>query len=275
MNAATQRSSARIADARHFLFVPGNRPERFDKAVASGADVVILDLEDAVPAAEKELARDAVRRWLDAGGEAVVRINAADTPYAREDIALARHPNVISIMLPKAAADSALAQVAALSPVIALIETATGVASVEAVASCPGVVRLALGTIDLALDLDILSDDDRLFDPIRLRFTVASRAAGIAAPVEGVTANFRDRGANEAAMRHARALGFRAKMCIHPQQLATVSAALRPSESEIEQARRIVAADNASGGTAVALDGRMIDRPVVARAHRLLADAAA
>lgn len=274
MNAPNQRPSARIADARHFLFVPGNRPERFDKAVASGADVVILDLEDAVPAAEKEAARDAVRNWLDAGGEAVVRINAADTPYAREDIALARHPNVMGIMLPKAAADDALARIAALSPVIALIETAIGISMVEEVASCPGVVRLALGTIDLGLDLDMPAGDDRLFDPIRLRLTVASRAAGIAAPIDGVTTDFRDREANDAAMRHARLLGFRAKMCIHPQQLGAVSAALRPSENEIEQARRIVAADLSSGGAAVALEGGMIDRPVVARAHRLLADVA-
>lgn len=266
------QTAERIAAARHFLFVPGNRPERFDKAAASGADIAILDLEDAVPADAKDAARENVRAWLDAGGRAVVRLNPSDTPFFKADVALADHPNLLGIMLPKTEAGEVLAHVASRAPVVALVETARGMASLDGIAQTEGVVRLAFGTIDLSLDLDV-KVDDRQFDPLRLAMTIASRAASIAAPIDGVTPDFRDAGANETAMRAARMLGFRAKMCIHPAQLAPVEAALRPTEDEIVQARRIVEADKASGGSAVAMDGAMVDRPVVERAYRLLADA--
>ncbi|MBT0670141.1 CoA ester lyase [Novosphingobium profundi] len=262
-------AGARIAEARHFLFVPANRPERFANAAGCGADLAILDLEDAVPAADKVAARANVRDWLEAGGQAMVRINAADTPWFEDDLKLLAHPGLIGVMLPKAEPGAALARVAGLAPVLALVESACGVADMGRIAQCEGVVRLALGTIDLALDLG-LAGDDRLLDPLRLQMTLASRVARLAPPVEGVTPDFRDEAANRAAMAHGRSFGFAAKMCIHPMQIAPVEAALAPSEAEIEQARRIVAADRASAGAAVALDGAMVDRPIVERAYRLL-----
>ncbi len=264
----------RIASARHFLFVPATRPERFDKAVASGADLVVLDLEDAVPPADKDRAREAVRGWLDAGGQAMVRINAADTPWFEDDLALIAHAGLVGVMLPKAEAGAALVRVAQETNVLALVESAVGLVAMAEVAATRGVVRLALGTIDLALDLG-LSGEDTLLDPVRLQMTIASRAAQLAPPVDGVSPDFRNADACREAMAHGRALGFTAKMCIHPLQIAPVEAALAPSAQEIARARRIVAADTASQGAAVALDGAMIDRPIVERAYRLLEQAGA
>ncbi|GGD60912.1 HpcH/HpaI aldolase/citrate lyase family protein [Croceicoccus mobilis] len=272
-----QSVAARIAAARHFLFVPGNRPERFDKAVSSGADVAIFDLEDAVPPDAKDEARGHVRAWLDAStpaenGSAMLRINPPGTPWFAQDLELANHPNLAGVMLPKAAAGSVLCECAAIAPIVALLETAEGIATMHEVAATDGVERLAFGTIDLALDIDMAASDRQL-DPLRLQLAIASRAAGIAPPIDGVTPDFRNPEANEEAMRAARTMGFRAKMVIHPAQLAPVEAALRPSEEEITRARRIVEADKAAGGSAVALDGAMVDRPIVERAYRLLADA--
>ncbi len=259
-----------ITAARSLLFVPGDRPERFDKAMASGADAVILDLEDAVAPPAKADARRAVADWLDAARPVIVRINAADTEWFEGDLDLCRHPGVAAIMLPKAHTGAVLARVAQVRPTIALVESARGLIDMPAIAATPGVVRLAFGAIDLALDLDT-NCPDALFAPFRLQMAVASRAAGLAGPIDGITTDFRDPAVMSADAQAARALGFTGKMCIHPAQVAPLHAALKPSEAQLARARAIVAADAASGGAAVSLDGQMVDRPVVERALRLLA----
>lgn len=266
-----QSPKERIAAARTFLFVPGDRPERFDKAAASGADIVILDLEDAVAPAAKAEARAAVRAWLESGKTALVRINAEGTDWFEQDLELASLPSLLGVMLPKSEAGPALARVAALTPVIALIESAGGVADVRTIATLPGVERLAFGTIDLALDLQTTADD--VLTAIGIQLVVASRASGIAAPIDGVTVVFKDPAPVEQAMRLAKTRGFTAKLCIHPAQLPAVRQAFMPTDDELAHAKRVVEADRASGGSAVALDGKMIDRPVVAKAYRVLGDA--
>lgn len=265
-----ERQRTAIANAQTFLFTPGNRPERFAKARESGADVVILDLEDAVPPGAKDMARQAVAASLTPDHPVAVRINPADTAWFDDDLALCRQPGIAAIVFPKAELGPGLQQCAGIAPVIALIETATGVEQIAQIARLPHVARLGLGAVDLALDLDI-TGSDRMFDPIRLAMTVASRAADIAAPVEGVTTDFRNADVVAADTQHARSCGFTAKLCIHPAQITPVKTALMPSAERIALAQRICAADNAAGGAAVSLDGQMIDRPIVARAHRLLA----
>jgi citrate lyase subunit beta/citryl-CoA lyase len=263
----------RISTARTFLFVPGDRPERFDKAVSSGADIVILDLEDAVAPSAKQAAREAVGSWLSGGGRALVRINSAATQWFEEDLQLANEHGLLGFMLPKAEAGAALTRVALMKPVIALIESATGVATVQAIAGVEGVQRLAFGTIDLALDLGTSCDD--VLAGIGIQLVVASRASGIASPIDGVTVNFREPGFTEDAARNARKRGFGAKLCIHPAQLQPVRQAFLPTPEELDWARRVVDADRASNGAAAAVDGQMIDAPLVARARRTLADAGA
>lgn len=267
-----RNGAERISAARTFLFVPGDRPERFGKAEAAGADIVILDLEDAVAPDAKTVARGAVAAWLDHARNVLVRINAYGTPWFERDLELWKRPGLLGFMLPKAEPGDALDRVAGLKPTVALIESASGVAGVDAVAHVPGVARLAFGTIDLSLDLETSAPE--VLVPIGVQLVVASRAAGIAAPIDGVTTVFRDAGPVEDAMRTARARGFGAKLCIHPAQIVPVRQAFVPSAAAIDRARLIVEADRASGGAAVALEGRMIDKPVVAQAYRLLQDAA-
>lgn len=258
---------------RSYLFVPGDRPERIAKAHASGADAVIVDLEDAVAPANKVAARDAVAGALDAAHPVVLRINGADTAWFVDDARLAAHPGVAAVMLPKAASAEPVAALRAASsgkPVLALVESAAGMANVAALAATAGVARLVFGSIDFQLDLDI-ADDDLALLAFRSQLVLASRLANLPAPVDGVTTAFDDIARIELEARRARSLGFGAKLCIHPRQVQTVNRAFSPSEDELAWAQRVVDAAAAAGGAAVAVDGKMVDVPVLARARRLLA----
>ncbi len=268
---------------RTYLFVPGDRPERFAKALASGADAVVVDLEDAVAPAAKDAARDAVAGWLgaladDERARVVVRINDASTPWFEADLGMAANARAAALMLPKAERVETITQLHARAPraaLLALVETARGVLAAEALAGAPGVQRLVFGTLDFALDLD-LSGDPAGFDFAASRLALASRAAGIASPVAGVTTVIDDEPALLADLARMHAHGFGAKLCIHPKQVAPIHAALRPSAGELAWARRVLqAADGAHSADAtrgaVQIDGRMIDKPVIERARRLLA----
>ncbi len=257
-----------IADARTFLFVPGDRPDRFAKAWASGADVVVLDLEDAVAPAAKEAARRAVADWLDPAHPVAVRINGATTPWWSADVALQRLPGILAIMQPKAEDDGAIA--ALTLPVIALVESARGVEDMRAVARLPQVVRMALGAIDLALDLDMTAGDAAL-DPVRLQMVIAARAAGLPAPIAGVSTDFADPARIAAEAAAARRIGFGAKLCIHPAQIGPTRDAFRPTAAEVAEAYDVIAASEAAGGGAIARRGQMLDAPVVGRARRVIA----
>ncbi|HUG25031.1 HpcH/HpaI aldolase/citrate lyase family protein [Piscinibacter sp.] len=257
---------------RSYLFVPGDRPERFDKARAAGAGQVILDLEDAVAPDTKARARDAVANWLHADRPVALRINGAGTRWFDDDLALAAHPGVAAVMLPKAEDADTLARVAAAAPqaaLLPLVETALGIAAVDAIARAPRVQRLVFGSIDFQLDLGIEGDGDELLF-FRSQLVLASRLAELAPPVDGVCTALDDIEALRAASLRARRLGFGAKLCIHPRQVGVVEAAFAPGEGEIAWARRVVDAAAGANGAAVAVDGRMVDRPVLLRAQRRL-----
>ena len=263
-----------------YLLVPGNRPERFAKALASGADRIIIDLEDAVAPADKAQARQAIADWIKSSGgvlqNILIRINDSSTRWYADDLALAKVANVACVMLPKceAASDVAdlLAQMLPGTTVLPLIETARGMVALNEIASAAGVARLAFGSLDYMADLDIPAGSPAL-DFAAAQIAVASRAAGIPSPVAGVTPDL-DAVRVGADMRQARALGFGAKMCIHPSQLAAVRVALAPTTAELDWARRVLQAWAASAGGAIQLDGKMVDRPVVLRAERIVAMAA-
>lgn len=263
---------------RSYLFVPGDRPERFDKALASGADAVVLDLEDAVAPARKALAREAVAAWWQAcpaAGRAriVLRVNALTEAAAADDLNLLATLQVRTAMLAKT---ETAAQVAALREtvpgcaVLALIESARGVTAALEIAAADGVQRLVFGTLDFALDLDIPPAPAGLAHAAGC-LVLASRATGLPAPVAGVTPEIGDAARLLADWAWARSLGFGAKLCIHPNQIAPIHDALRPSEAERAWAERVVAAAATARGAAVQVDGRMVDAPVLRRAERLLA----
>jgi citrate lyase subunit beta/citryl-CoA lyase len=253
---------------RSYLFVPADRPERIAKALASGADAVIVDLEDAVAPAAKDAAREALRGWLaQADRRVVVRINGVDTPWFDGDRALCRDAGVAAVMLPKAERAGDLAFEG--KPVLPLIETAVGIDALREIASAPGVERLVFGSIDFQLDLGIAGDGEELL-LFRSQLVLASRLAGLAPPVDGVSPAIDDTAALQADALRARRLGFGAKLCIHPRQVDVVNRALGPSDEELAWARRVLEASEKAGGAAVAVDSRMVDRPVILRAQALL-----
>jgi citrate lyase subunit beta / citryl-CoA lyase len=253
--------SERLAAACSWLFVPATRPKRIPGATASGAQAVIVDLEDAVAPADKAAARSRLAEVLRADTAAVLRINAAGTPWFDDDIAFAaQQPGIIAIVVPKAESVQTLQHIAAGAAGLALlplIETARGIAAAEALASAAGVVRLLLGEALLHF---------------RSHLVLASKLAGRASPVDGITTAIDDESALRADTARARRLGFGGKLCIHPRQVAIVNTGWRPTPEELAWAQRVVAI--AEQGVAV-LDGRMVDRPVIEQARRTLARHAA
>jgi citrate lyase subunit beta/citryl-CoA lyase len=275
-------SNQAVAQARSLLFVPANRPERFQKAVQSGADAIILDLEDAVPLVEKASARDAIRhQWpqlLTLDVPMVVRVNAADSAAWSQDlVALAGLQRLAAVMVPKAESAEALRQAhEALSgvAVLPLVESAAGYDALHHIAAAPGVLRLALGHIDFMADTGLqCSDDERELAPLRFAMAMTTRLHRLAPAIDGVTVAIDDAARLREDTQRALRFGFGAKLCIHPRQVAGVHEAMAPSAEELDWARRVVAADAASGGAAVQIEGRMVDAPVVLRAQRLLAQA--
>lgn len=272
-----------LALARSFLFVPGHRPERFAKALASGAEAVIIDLEDAVPLDAKATARDALlAAWsgLDAAERArmLVRVNPPGTPWHEADLsAVARLSGLGALMLPKAEHPQQVEQAFRSSgvPVLPLIESAEGLGQMDAIARATGVLRLGLGHIDLQADLGMrCGPDEAELAPVRLAMVVASRRAGLPSPVDGVTTATQDAEVLTADAQRSRRFGFGAKLCIHPAQVAGVHQALAPTEAECDWARRVLAAEVAAGGGAFSVDGKMVDPPVLLLARKILQTAA-
>jgi citrate lyase beta subunit len=263
-----------------FLFVPADRPRRLTRAWESDADAVIADLEDAVAPEAKMTARDALHVQLVAGsprGLLCVRINALDTDDAVADLELvSRWAHIDAIVVPKATAAQLRGRVFQ-TPVIALIETATGLQGAAEIAATPGVERLMLGSIDLAADLGIeIGADSPILATARATLAIASAAAGIAAPIDGVWTDLNDDAGLRTETRAARCAGFTAKACIHPDQLEPVKTELDPSAQEVARAREIVSASERAeleNEGAITVAGQMVDRPVAERARRLLARA--
>ncbi len=261
--------------ARSWLFVPATRPDRFAKAATSGADRVILDLEDAVATNEKESARNGLLAAVIPRDVPVyVRVNSALTPWFEDDLAAARSLAIRGVLLPKA--DSAAhveRAVSAIAPehsIVPIIETAAGLWNVLDVARSPRVERLIFGALDFTLDTGI-HDRDGAFDAVRGRIVVASRVAGIAPPVDLVTLAIDD---EELLRRHAarsRSFGFGGKLCIHPKQIAITNDAFRPSDEEVVWARAVLAELASRPADAVfAHRGELVDRPVIERARQIV-----
>lgn len=260
---------------RSLLFVPGDRPERFDKAVATGADLVVIDLEDAVAPERKAEARQAANRWLAAGGHAALRVNPPGSAEYSEDCAMAAGRRCVAVMLPKVEAAGhirrAAADLGAAIPIIALIETASGLWNIGEIAAEPGAARLAFGSVDFEAETGIADDREAMLH-VRSRIVLASAAMGKPAPIDGVTRAIGDTLALEADAAHALRIGFRGKLCIHPSQVGPVNAAFSPSAEQVAWAERVLeAAANSDGAGAFRLDGAMIDRPVLLRARAILA----
>jgi citrate lyase subunit beta/citryl-CoA lyase len=254
------------------LFVPGNRPDRYAKAATSGTDAIIIDLEDAVAPELKTAARAALAApgALPLGAPVIVRLNGRNTPWHVEDLACVASLPVTGAMLAKAESGKDVAEVSkalGARPLIALIETACGLAAAREIARAGQGVRLAFGSIDFSADIGCAHTRDALL-AARSELVLASALCGLPAPIDGVTTVLDDETAVEADARHAAELGFGGKLCIHPRQVAAVRRGFAPSEGERDWARRILVAEEQG---AVALDGALVDAPIRARARRILA----
>lgn len=260
--------------ARSLLFVPGDRPERFDKAVASGAHAIVLDLEDAVSNDNKLEARGAVANWLTSHPDATVRINGADTSWFQDDICMVRELPGVAVMLPKADLETTREVVWGLHdrPLIVLIETVRGLCELREIAALPGVSRVAFGSIDFAVESGIEDTGDAL-TAVRTQIALESRYAEVLPPIDGVSLELQETAKIASDTARSRSLGFGGKLCIHPRQVAVVNEAFLPTPGEVEWARKVITANEASGGGVTSVDGKMVDKPVIERARRILAEA--
>lgn len=275
--------SALVQHACSFLFVPANRPERLPKALASGADMVIADWEDAVAPADKDGARAALLAActdLSAAQRArlLVRINAAGTAWHAPDLrALAQlvAQGVAGAVVPKAESADTLQGVAAAAgsacALVPLIESVAGLDAVDALARAPQVARLAFGHLDFQVDAGMqCAPDEAELLPVRMALVLASRRGALAQPIDGVTVDTRDAAATTADTRRAQRMGFGAKLCIHPAQVACVHAVFAPTPEAVARARQVVQAMEAAQGGVCVLDGRMVDAPVLHLARQTL-----
>jgi citrate lyase subunit beta/citryl-CoA lyase len=258
-----------------WLYVPGDRPERFDKAAASGADVVIIDLEDAVVPARKDEARANAAAYLAGrtGSAAVhVRINDLASGRGRDDLeALGGLPGLDAVRLPKVESTGVLDGLSVKA--YALLESAAGILAAHAIAAHPGVAGVALGEQDLAAELSIT--DETAMNHLRLQVVLAAAAAGLPPVPMSVYPDVQDEAGLVASCRAGRSLGLFGRTAIHPRQIPVIRRAFIPTREETDRATEIVqAAEEAerAGTGAVALpDGRFVDAPIVARARRTLA----
>jgi len=266
-----------------YLFVPGNRPERFDKAVAAQPDAIILDLEDSVHPASKSMARAAVAAWHEATTRSdcrrYIRLYGNTPATLAEDlewvVSLRHAERCTGVFLPKAESIDAIMLTASRlagwnidAHIIAIIETAKGLHAIDRIASVQAVARLAFGSLDFSLDIGCRQSNEA-FLMARSRVVIASRAADLPPPIDGVSPALNDMRTVADDVVHARALGFTAKLCIHPAQVPVVHDGFLPDDEQIAWARRVLAAVD-SGSYAVQVDGRMVDLPLIEQARRIL-----
>lgn len=269
-----------LSTLRSLLFAPGSDERKLTRALASEADAVVCDLEDAVAPAEKETARELTARVLRETATScarIVRVNGVDTELWRDDLAAIEGLGLDAIVLPKATPEAAAALPEAGPPVIAIIETAQGLRLAYETACETRVAALALGAVDLGAELRLeprADGQEILF--ARSKVVADSAAAGLRPPLDVVHLDTRDDEGLEAEALLARSLGFGGKLCIHPAQVGIVNRVFAPSAAQLEWARAVVAAYEEGireGRGAVSLDGELVDLPVVERARTILATA--
>jgi citrate lyase subunit beta / citryl-CoA lyase len=264
-----------VSLGRTYLFVPGDRGDRFDKAWNSGADHVIIDLEDAVAPAQKDAARKSAADWMTPERPVWVRINACNTAWHEADVEIAAHPGLRGFMIPKAEQLPRTLIKACLEhkkSLIPLVETAVGFKNLPGLAETAAVERLAFGSIDFQVDMGIEGDDDALAY-FRSQLVLTSRLANIQPPLDGVTTDLTDPEVLRRDTLRAKRFGFGGKLCIHPRQVVPVNRIFLPNDGEVAWARAVIHAVNQSGTAVVAVDGKMIDKPVLAKAERIISAA--
>lgn len=269
----------RQGQQRSLLFVPGTRTDRITKALASGADIVIVDLEDAVALEEKASARQALDKFLNStpGITLIVRINAddgRDEENFQQDLALCTKFSAITgVMLPKTETPEQIARASASGkPIWPLIETAQGLIALPKIASSPGIERLVFGALDMSTDLNLEPSSpgaETVLDHCRHQLILHSRAQSLPPPIESVTPEINDLSKVEIAAKKAVEMGFSGMLSIHPKQVLAIHNAFAPDEKTLQWARYVIGEAKTRGG-AFQFEGQMIDAPVLSRARAIL-----
>ena len=272
-----------LADTKTWLFVPATRIDRVEKAFASGADAVIVDLEDAVAQADKAQARAALKDYYDAQHEAQsyraiwLRINQAGSAEFAKDLALCQQlPKLAGVLLAKAeqAADIDKVYQQTGLPVIAVIENAIGLYRANEMAKARGMVAFSYGFLDLCNDLQVqvgTASADIIANQIRYQLILTSKVHQLLAPIDSVYADFNDKKSLHKRAQLWSQMGMSGMLCIHPKQVDIVKEALQPSASELEFAQRVIEEYERSGQAIFKVDGNMVDAPVIERSYQLLA----
>ena len=271
-----------LADTKTWLFVPATRIDRVEKAFASGADAVIVDLEDAVAQVDKAQARAALKDYYDAQHETKsyrpiwLRINKADSAEFAKDLALCQQlPELAGVLLAKAeqAADIEKVYQETRLPVIAVIENAIGLYRVEEMAKARGLIAFSYGFLDLCNDLQVqvgTASADIIANQIRYQLILTSKVHQLLAPIDSVYADFNDSKGLHKRVQLWSQMGMSGMLCIHPKQVDIVKQALQPTDSELEFAQRVIEEYDRSGQAVFKVEGSMVDAPVIERSYQLL-----
>ena len=272
-----------LADTKTWLFVPATRIDRVEKAFASGADAVIVDLEDAVAQVDKAQARAALKDYYDAQHEAKsyrpiwLRINKADSAEFAKDLALCQQlPRLAGVVLAKAeqAADIEKVYQETRLPVIAVIENAIGLYRANEMAKASGLLAFSYGFLDLCNDLQVqvgTASADIIANQIRYQLILTSKVHQLLAPIDSVYADFNDSKGLHKRVQLWSQMGMSGMLCIHPKQVDIVKQALQPTDSELEFAQRVIEEYERSGQAVFKIEGNMVDAPVIERSYQLLA----
>ncbi|KAA0915403.1 HpcH/HpaI aldolase/citrate lyase family protein [Psychrobacter sp. ANT_WB68] len=274
-----------LADTKTWLFVPATRIDRVEKAFASGADAVIVDLEDAVAQTDKAQARAALKDYYDTQHEAKnyrpiwLRINQADSAEFAKDLTLCQQlPKLAGVLLAKAeqAADIEKIHQQTGLPVIALIESAVGLYRIDEVAKASGLLAFSYGFLDLCNDLKVQVDTssaDIIANQIRYQLILTSKIHQLLAPIDSIYADFNDSTGLHKRVQLWSQMGMSGMLCIHPKQVDVVKQALQPTAADLSFAQRVVAEYERSGQAIFKVDGNMVDAPVIERSYQVLSSA--
>lgn len=267
-----------IATTKTWLFVPATKIERVAKAFASGADAVIVDLEDTIAPADKAQARVALQQYYTSPDyqPVWVRINQAGSTDYAEDLKLCEQmPNLAGIMLPKAEKGADIEYIHRLSglSVIALVENAAGLHNINAIASASGLLAFSYGFLDLCNDLQVqvgTAAADIVASQIRYQLLITSKVHHLLAPIDTVYPDFNDNEGLHQRVQLWSQMGLSGMLCIHPKQVTVVKNALQPTEAEIAFAKRVIDEHQRTGEAVFKIDGNMVDAPVIQRCLQLL-----
>lgn len=267
-----------FTNIKTWLFVPATRIDRVAKAFASGADAVIVDLEDAVAPEDKAKAREALQLYYDSADYQPIwlRINKAGSDEYKKDVVLCQQmPNLAGVLLAKAEQAADIEYVHQLTdlPVIALIETALGLYQIDNMAKAKGLAAFSYGFLDLCNDMYVqvgTKAADIVTNQIRYQLILTSKVHQLLAPIDTVYTDFNDdKGLGQRVQLWSQ-MGMSGMLCVHPKQVAIVKQSLQPTEEELLFAQRVVDEYERSGQAIFRIDGEMVDAPVIARARQLL-----